>query len=48
MVDYKCVNPSCKKTVSGVLVESKIRCPYCNSKILEKVQTRILNSIKAR
>ena len=46
MVDYRCVE--CKRTVNGVLVENKIRCPYCNSKILEKVQTRILDTIKAR
>lgn len=46
MVDYECAN--CGKTVTGVLVERKIRCPYCSSKVLSKKQNRILNPIKAR
>ncbi len=46
MVDYECA--LCKKTVQGVLVERKIRCPYCSSKILKKKRNRILDSIKAR
>jgi len=46
MVDYQC--SVCSKTVSGVLVERKIRCPFCSSKILEKKQNRILAPIKAR
>jgi DNA-directed RNA polymerase subunit RPC12/RpoP len=46
MVDYVC--GICSKTVSKVLVERKIRCPYCSSKVLIKVQNRILDPIKAR
>ena len=46
MVDYVC--GICGKNVASVLVERKIRCPYCSSKILEKKQNRILESIKAR
>ena len=46
MVDYVC--SICSKNVSKVLVERKIRCPYCSSKVLEKKQTRILEPIKAR
>lgn len=46
MVDYTCV--VCGKSVSKLLVERKIRCPYCSSKILEKKQSRILEPIKAR
>jgi len=45
-VDYICV--ICGKTVAGVLVERKIRCPHCSSKTLEKKQVRILEPIKAR
>lgn len=48
MVDYYCANPACGKQVSGVLVERRTRCPFCNSKVLEKKQSRILDSIKAR
>ncbi len=46
MVDYVC--GICGKTVSSVLVERKIRCPYCSAKVLEKKQNRILETIKAR
>lgn len=46
MVDYSCV--ICGKSVSGVLIERKIRCPFCSSKILKKTQRRILEPIKAR
>lgn len=46
MVDYTCT--ICGKDVSGVLVERKIRCPYCSSKILSKKQNRISDVIKAR
>jgi DNA-directed RNA polymerase subunit RPC12/RpoP len=46
MVEYYCV--SCKKEINSVLIERKIRCPYCSSKVLEKKQRRILPSIKAR
>jgi len=46
MVDYRCV--SCKKTVKGILVETRIRCPFCNAKTLEKTQDRVLEPIKAR
>ena len=46
MVEYICAE--CGKTVNGVLVERKIRCPYCSSKALEKKQTRVLDIIKAR
>lgn len=46
MVDYVCA--SCEKNVNGVLVERKIRCPYCSSKALKKKQNRILDIIKAR
>jgi DNA-directed RNA polymerase subunit RPC12/RpoP len=46
MVEYTC--GVCKKTVSKMLVERKIRCPYCSSKVLEKKQNRILDPIKAR
>ncbi|MDA3855467.1 MAG: DNA-directed RNA polymerase subunit P [Candidatus Woesearchaeota archaeon] len=46
MVEYVC--SVCKKTVNGVLVERKIRCPYCSSKALEKKQDRVLDIIKAR
>lgn len=46
MVDYICVE--CGKTVNKVLVERKIRCPYCSSKALEKKQERVLEPIKAR
>jgi len=46
MADYYCV--VCGKQVSGVLVERKIRCPFCSSKVLEKRQNRILDPIKAR
>ena len=46
MVEYVC--SVCKKTISGVLVERKIRCPYCSSKALEKKQDRVLEPIKAR
>lgn len=48
MVDYVCANPECGKTVNGNLVERKIRCPYCSSKVLQKKQDRILSPIKAR
>lgn len=46
MVDYECA--VCHKTVNGVLVERKIRCPFCSSKVLKKKQIRVLDSIKAR
>lgn len=46
MVDYECV--ICGKEVAGVLVERKIRCPYCSSKVLKKQRSRILDPIKAR
>lgn len=46
MVEYVC--RICKKPVNGVLVERKIRCPYCSSKALEKKQDRVLEPIKAR
>jgi len=46
MAEYIC--SVCKKGVNGILVERKIRCPYCSSKSLEKKQDRILSSIKAR
>jgi DNA-directed RNA polymerase subunit RPC12/RpoP len=46
MVEYIC--SVCKKPISGVLVERKIRCPYCSSKALEKKQDRVLEPIKAR
>lgn len=46
MVDYIC--SVCKKIVNGVLVERKIRCPFCSSKALEKKQDRVLDPIKAR
>lgn len=45
MVEYDCL--ICKKEVSGVLVERKIRCPFCSSKALCKVQDRVLEPIKA-
>lgn len=46
MVDYECA--VCGKTVNGVLVERKIRCPFCSSKVLKKKQTRVLDPISAR
>lgn len=46
MVDYTC--DDCGKTVQGILIERKIRCPYCSSKVLKKTQNRILDPIKAR
>ncbi len=46
MVEYVCC--VCGKSVKSVLVERKIRCPYCSSKALEKKQDRILDPIKAR
>ncbi|MFW6026279.1 MAG: DNA-directed RNA polymerase subunit P [Nanoarchaeota archaeon] len=46
MVEYICSN--CKKSISKVLVERKIRCPFCSAKALEKKQDRILEPIKAR
>lgn len=46
MVDYVC--GSCGKVVGKVLVERKIRCPFCSSKVLEKKQNRVLEPIKAR
>lgn len=46
MVDYTCT--ICGRSVNGMLVERKIRCPYCSSKVLAKKQNRILNPIKAR
>ena len=48
MVDYICANSECGKTVNGKLVERKIRCPFCSSKVLSKKQNRILDPIKAR
>ena len=45
MVEYVC--GSCKKTISGVLVDRRIRCPYCGDKSLEKKQEKILDPIKA-
>ena len=47
MVDLICADSQCKKTISGNLIERKIRCPYCGSKALKKRQDRISNSIKA-
>ena len=46
MAEYYCV--VCGKLVAGVLVERKIRCPFCSSKVFEKKQNRILDPIKAR
>jgi DNA-directed RNA polymerase subunit RPC12/RpoP len=46
MVDYTCA--ICGKAINGVLVERRIRCPYCDSKVLEKKQNRVLETIKAR
>jgi len=46
VVNYKCV--ICGKEVAGVLVERKIRCPYCSSKVLMKETNRILEPIIAR
>ena len=48
MVDYTCANPKCKKKVNGNLVERKIRCPYCSSKVLKKVLNRVLDKIQER
>lgn len=48
MVDYVCANSECGKTVNGNLVERKIRCPFCSSKVLKKTMNRILDKIKAR
>lgn len=48
MVDYTCANPTCSKKVNGNLVERKIRCPYCSSKVLKKTLNRVLDKIKAR
>jgi DNA-directed RNA polymerase subunit RPC12/RpoP len=47
MVDYICANAECSRKVSGALVDRKIRCPHCSSKVLSKKQDRILDSIKA-
>lgn len=46
MVAYECA--ICGKTVESVLIERKIRCPYCSSKVLKKKRDRVLDSIKAR
>lgn len=46
MVEYYCVE--CDKQVAGVLIERKIRCPYCSSKALKKKQSGVSNTIKAR
>lgn len=48
MVELCCADTQCKRIVSGVLVERKIRCPFCGSKALRKKQDRITESIKAR
>lgn len=48
MVEYICANNKCKKTIQGVLVERKIRCPFCGEKSLEKKQDRLIDVIKAR
>ena len=48
MVEYICANSKCRKTIQSVLVERKIRCPFCGEKSLEKKQDRILDVVKAR
>jgi DNA-directed RNA polymerase subunit RPC12/RpoP len=48
MVDYVCGNGKCRKVIKGILVERKIRCPYCGGKTLRKVQDRVLDVVKAR
>jgi len=48
MVEYICANSKCGKLIQGVLVERKIRCPYCGEKSLEKKQEVVLDTIKAR
>jgi len=46
MVDYYCVE--CGKQVAGVLIERKIRCPFCSAKAVQKKQTGVSNTIKSR
>jgi len=46
MVEYECV--VCKKEIAKVLVERKIRCPFCSSKVLRKKQNRVQEPIVAR
>ncbi|MFW5704651.1 MAG: DNA-directed RNA polymerase subunit P [Nanoarchaeota archaeon] len=45
MTSYECVN--CGKEVQGILVERKVRCPFCSTKVLRKVQ-KAPQMVKAR
>lgn len=45
MVSYKCF--SCEKKVSGEYLRTKVRCPYCGSKMLYK-ERAIVAKVKAR
>jgi len=46
MVTYKCFE--CRKEVPSNLIERRIRCPFCGSKVLFKSRNRISKVIKAR
>ena len=45
MVDYKCFH--CDKSVSEDYLRTRIRCPYCGSKMLYK-QPMLTTHVKAR
>ncbi len=46
MVTYTCAN--CNREVQKELISRKIRCPFCDSKVLKKQRSVVLDSIKAR
>jgi DNA-directed RNA polymerase subunit RPC12/RpoP len=46
MVAYKCFN--CKKEVPENIRGRRVRCPFCDAKIFEKIKPEVSHTIKAR
>ena len=43
---YKCFN--CKREIESKLIERRVICPYCGSRIITKSRPTVIKKVKAR